>query len=515
MLRNKFNFIGRVQDDKREVVVRRDFSGGANTRVHASKIGENQAEVIENFDIGVGSETRKTKGITLVEDLGNDAGTSALGFEPRGGTNELLVTHGTKLEGWTGSGTFTEHDTGFTTGLATTLIKVTCSGGEGDVVLISNGTDNVHEMQQDHDVTDLGDANEDCPLTTVMTFYRNRVWALKDNLLYWSAALPTTYDGQFDRTSNNYNITVGAQRAIIGLRDQGLICFGSDAVYGINPSITPAGTDKPEKILDIGCAAGNTVVQVADDVFFLANDGVRGVFRTQQDKLQMGQSFPLSYSIKTEFDDINWAYISKACAVYFDNKYLLAVPTGAASYNNRVWVYYPATNAWMIIEGWNVGAWAKIRISGEERLYYIDSNDGSVYRAFYGDNNNSTAITATIIGREEDCGKPLQNKCGGEIEIEAEVAGSDDTLAVSVALDGKDFTTLGTVSLTSSTAPALPINLPFSLSDSYKVKEKFHLDSLGPWRTIQIKIVNSDDNTDPIIIYGYNLITFVEEYQNE
>lgn len=515
MLRNKLNFIREVQDDKREVVVRRDFTGGANSRIHASKIGENQAETLENLDIGVVAEMRKISGITLVEDLGNDAGTGALGFEPRGGTNELLVTHGTKLEGWTGTGTFTEHDTGFTTNLPTTMIKATCSGAEGDIVLVSNGTDNVHEMQQDHDVTDLGDDNEDCPKTTVLTFYRNRVWALKSNLLYWSAALPATYDGQFDRTADNYNITVGAERAVLGLRDQGLVCFGADAVYGINPSTTPAATDKPEKILDIGCVAGNTVVQAGDDVMFLASDGVRGVFRTQQDKLQMGQSFPISFPLKTEFETINWAYITKACAVYFDNKYLIALPTGAATYNNEVWCYYPATQAWMVIEGWNVGAWAKCTISGEERLYYIDSNDGSVYRAFYGTNNAGTAITSTFVSREEDFGKPLQDKNGGELEVEAEVAGSGDSLTVQVALDGKDFSTLGTIDLTSATAPTLPVELPFSLSDSYKIRQKFHLDTLGAWRTIQIKVVNDDDNTDAIIIYGYSIVTFLEEYTNE
>jgi hypothetical protein len=438
-----------------------------------------------------------------------------LGFEPRGGTNELLVTHGTKLEGYVGSGTFTEHDTGFTTSLLTTMIKATCSGANGDVVLISNGTDNVHQMLQDNTVSDLGNDNTDCPKTTVLTFYRNRVWGLKSNLLYWSDALPSTYDGVFDRATDNYNITVGVERALIGLRDIGLLCLGSDAVYGINPSIAPAATDKPEKILDIGCVAGNTAVQVADDVFFLSPDGVRGVFRSQQDKLQMGQSFPLSYNLKTEFEDINWAYIDKACAVYFDNKYLIALPTGSGTYNNQVWVYYPAINSWQIVDGWNVGAWAKIKFSGEERLYAIDSNDGSVYRCFYGNNNNGTAITATLTGREEDMGMPMQYKFGGEIEITAEVAGSDNELKVYTALDGKDFNLLGTMDLASSTAPVLPIALPFSLSDSYIVREKFHLDSLGRWRTIQIKIVNDDDNTDDIIFYGYTLTTFLEEYENE
>jgi hypothetical protein len=518
MNRNKLKFIisNSAPDAQRLTVIRRDFSGGINTRQHASKIGENQVEDITNWDIIVLGETRKQKGITLIEDLDDsDAGTGAFGFQPRGGTNELLVTHGTKLEGWTGSSTFVERDTSFTTSLLTTMVKATCSGANGDVVLISNGTDNVHQMLQDHTISDLADTNTSPPKTTVMTFYRNRMWFLWQNGLYWSAALPTTYLAQCDRTTNVFGVTVGVERAVVGVRDMGLLCFGADEVYGINPSITPAATDLPEKILDIGCVAGNTVVQVADDVFFLSTDGVRGVFRSQQDKLQMGQSFPLSFPLKTQYDTISWNYISKACATYFDNKYLLALPVNSSTYNNQVWVYYPAANSWAVIDGWNVGAWAKVKFSGEERLYYIDSSDDLVYRAFYGNNNNGTAITSTLISREEDCGQPLVYKDSGVVEIEAEAAGSGNTLTVSVSIDGGDFSTLGTLDLASATAPVLPIDLPFTLSDSYIIRKKLHLDSFGRWRTLQFKFVNNDNNTDPIVLYGYNLVTFLEEYEEE
>jgi len=505
----------KIKDDPQLFVIRRDFSGGSNTRQHASRIAENQVETIESWDIGITGQTKKIPGYTLVEDLSNDAGTGAFGFEPRGGTNELLVTHGKKLEGWTGTGTFTEHDTGFEDGKQTTIIKATCSGANGDVVLIANDTDNVHQMLQDYTVSDLGGGNDDCPKTVVLTSYRNRVWALKDNLLCWSDALPTTYNGAFDRTSNNYNMTVGDEKAIIGLRDLGLLCLGSDAVYGINPSTTPAATDKPEKILDLGCVAGKTAVQVGDDVLFLATDGVRGIFRTQVDKLQMGQSFPLSYSLKEEFESINWTYISKACAIYFDNKYFIALPVDSSTYNNEVWVYYPARNSWMVIKGWNVGAWGKVKINSEERLYSIDSNDGAVSRMWYGTNNNTVAITATLTCREEDGGQPLKEKNGGELELEADAAGSGNSLVVSVAIDGKNFETLGSMDLSSDSAPTLPVDLPFSLADSYVIREKFHLDSLGPWRTLQLKIVNDDDNTDDIVFYGYSIITFAEEYEGE
>jgi len=521
MDRAKFKYIvnsTQAPDDQRLFVIRHDFSGGINTRQHASNLGDNQAEDLSNWDIGVMGEMRKRSGLSLVEDVGTTTGTGAFGFEPDGGTPELLITHSTKLEGWVGSGSFVEHKTNFTTGLLTTMFKAGESG-EGDVVFVGNGTDNWFRMNQSHTMQDLGNTagtgSDSPPKSTVGTYYRNRVWVLKSNLLYWSDAFPADYSSAFDTVSNNFRIPVGTERAILGLRDTGLVVIGADQVWGINPSATPTATDLPEKILDIGCVCGNTVAQVGDDIYFLAKDGVRAVFRSQQDKLQLGVSYPLSYPLKDEYNTISWGYISKANAVYWDNKYFLSLPVNSSSYNNQVWVYYPAQQAWTIFDDWNIAAFSKITISGEERLYAIDSTDAKIYRVLDSTTDNSTAVSATFIGKEENFGQPLVEKNGGEIEIEADVAGSGDSLSVSVSLDGQSFQSLGTVDLTSSTAPTLPVALPFSLSDSYIVRKKFHLDTLGSFRTIQIKFTNTDTNTDPIVVYGYNIITFAEEYENE
>jgi len=515
------------EDNKPAVTVRRDFSGGINTRQHAARIAENQAEELTNWDIGVAGETTKAKGLTLVEDLGNDAGTGLFGYEPDGGTNQLVATHGTKLETYTGTGTFTERKTNFTTGLATTILQA-AESGEGDVFLVCNGTDNWFRFEPGDLSTpqDLGSTDntgtDSPPKSTVGLYYRNRFWVLKDidgrvGNLWFSTAYPSDYAVAFDTRAagNGYRIPCGSERALIGLREQGIIIIGSQAVWGLNPSVVPAATDKPEKILDIGCVAGRTAVQVADDVLFLAPDGVRGVFRTQQDKLQLGQSYPLSYPLKTQLENVSWGSITKACAVWFDNKYFLSLPTASSTSNNSVWIYYPTTHSWVVLDGWNVAAWSKVKFSGEERLYAIDSTDGSVYRAWNGTTVNEVAMTATFIGREEDMGAPLQYKNGGELEIETEASGSDDAFTVTASINGQPFQSIGTVDLASATAPVLPINLPFNLADSYIIRQKFHIESLGRWKTLQVKIVNNDANTDPVKLYAYSIMTFVEEYENE
>jgi len=515
-----------IKDDVPLTVTRKDKSGGANTRMHASHIGENQATVLLNVDIGTAGQRKKRPGLTLDQDLGNNAGIGLFGYEPDGGTNELLAMEGTTLRysTVTATGGWASADNGFTTNLSTYFIKVWKSGGDGDVVMIQNGTDNAHEMLSDHTVTDLTNDNDDPPKSIANLFFRGRWWVLWDNQLAFSSAYPTAYAGAFDRTTDVFKIPCGTEKGLVGIRDTGIVCFGADEVWGINPSVTPAATDKAEKLLEVGCVAPKTIIQVGDDVWFLAEDGLRGLFRTIQDKLQLGSDFPLSYLLKDEFESISWAYIDKACAVYFDNKVFLSLPVDASTYNNEVWVFYPSIKislpnggtvpAAIVISGWNVSGWAKIKVLGQERLYAIDSNDGKVYRAWYGYDDNGTAINYQEEGREEDMGQPFLYKNGGEVEVKAQSSGDYD-LTVSASVDGGSYTTLGTFN-TSAGAPTLPATLPFTLAGTRALSKKFHLNALGRWRTIKIKIQHNAANVgDDIIVLEDSIITFPEEYENE
>lgn len=505
-----------IVDDQEIFVIRRDYSGGQNNRVHGSNIGDNQATVLTNVDLSVPSQRSKRPGLTLVEDISNNAGLGLFGYEPDGGTNLLVAMEGTSL--WTkpaASGSFTTRKTNFTTGLLTAILKIGESG-EGDVFVVGNGTDNWFRFEPDDLSTpqDLGNTNTSPPRSIVGLYFRNRFWVLDANNLYWSDAFSADYSGAFDRTTNFYRVPVGTEQALIGIRDTGIVILGQDQIWGINPSVTPAATDKPEKILDIGCVAGRTAVQVGDDIYFLAPDGVRGVFRTQQDKLQVGASYPLSYVLKEEFESINWAQISKACAVYFENKYFISVPVDSSSTNNEVWVYFPASQGWMVITGWNVAAWAKVKVNGQELLYAIDSTDGKIYQAWKGFSDNGTAINYVEESRKDDAGQPLVKKAGGVLKVRALSSGNYN-LTVSASVDDADYQSLGTMNLQGN-APVLPIALPFDLVDTDISEEQFHLDSLGEWYQIRIKIQhNALNGSDNITIYETSLVTYPMSYQSE
>lgn len=501
-------------DDKEIYVIRRDLSSGQNNRVHGTKIADSQATVLTNVDLGTPSQRSKRPGLSLLEDLSGSAGVGLFGFEPDTGSNILVAMEGTKLWTWPESGSFTLRKSNYTSGYITGILKVGESG-IGDVFVTGNGVDNWfrYDPSDLSNPQDLGDTNTSPPLSSVGVYFRNRLFILKQNNLYWADAFPVDYSLTFDRTTNYYRIPVGKEQALIALRDEGIIVFGRDQIWAINPSSTPAATDLPVKIIEYGCRSGKTVCQVGDDIFYLSNDGVRGVFRSQQDKLQSGASYPISYVLKEEVESLNWAYIEKSCAVYFDNKYFISVPVDGSTTNNEVWVYYPASAGWMVISGWNISAWSKMKVSGEERLYAIDQN-GKVYRAWSGYSDNGTAINFVEESRKEDFNQPLVKKVGGVLKVRALSSGDYD-ISVYVSVDDQEYTLLGTMNLAGN-APTLPVSLPFSLADSNIIEESFHLDSLGEWYQIRVKIVhNALNGSDAITIYETSITTYATEYQSE
>ncbi len=502
-------------DDQRVRVIRRSISGGINNRQEGNVLKENQVTSLVNVEIDVDGSAKKRKGTALVEDLGNDAGLGAYGFHPDGSANTLFVTHGQKIEDLAVplSGTFTENKADYTTDLQGGFAKLYKSG-TGDVLMHGNGTDNCFEYDPaDYtSPTDLGDTNTSPPVTNVMAEFRNRWWMLKSNLLYYSDAAASDYSAAFNRSTNSFRIPVGTERAIVALRDTGLAILGQEAIWGLAPSATPAATDLPQKLLDIGCSAGKTAKLVGDDVLFLAPDGVRGIFRTQQDKLQMGQSVPLSYAIKEEFESINWSAANKATAIWFNNKYYLAVPVDSSTYNNEVWVYYPSFQSWSVITGWNVADWAKLDSNGEDTLCYIDSNDGSVYKLSDAvDQDAGSDFAFSIEGRKEDLGDILKKKNGGEVYVKAKATGAS-SLTVDFSIDESEYGNLGTMSLAGNLI-SFPVTFPVSFSDPNIAKEKFHIDSYGGWYTGRIRLTNT--SSDDIDVLETSIITYADEYADE
>jgi len=476
-------------DDAPLYIVRRDLSGGINNRQGENIIGENQSTALENIELIVSGERSLRTGATILASLATTAGTGLFGFQPDSGTNYLIANYGSGIK-WSQGAAFSSIASLASTydfSLRSNMVQA-LELDLGDVVIIQNGTNNA--LRLDPVVPafqDCGNTYTSPPKSNVTTYYRDRLWVLNNNKLFYSGAIPQDYSATFNATANYYNIPVGTERALAGTRDYGLVVFGSQQIYQLNPTLVPApATDKPELVLDIGCANGDTVKQVGDDFVYLSYDGVRAVKRTVQDKLQSGQSQPLSWVLADEFNEINWTYIAKADACYFNDRYVLTLPTGSSSTNNKIWVYYPSLNAWVVMTGLNIGRLAVMKFNNEMRCYGIDANNGNVYRLFYGTSDNGVAINYNEISRGEDFGQPMKYKQGGEFKIS--VKGNNATITPYADIDNTGFVALQGDPLT---LPVGGLDFDFDFPFSFGIIEDsavWHLDNLGKFKTINFKI---------------------------
>jgi len=511
-------------DDKPLYIIRRDMSGGQNTRQHQSQIGENQATKLYNIDLIVPGKRTKRRGSILIGNDVGDADVSYLfNFIIQGETDQLLMLENTTLWKWIGYGNWSSIKADFTADDDVGMVQGKESGlSPDDVVFVNVGGTNWFRIDSDGNAQDLGNTSgtgsDSPPQSTVGAWYQNRFWVLKNDLLSYSDAYSADYSSAFDTVSNSFRIPVGEEMGIVPTRDTGMVIFGREQIWGLAPSATPAATDKPEPLITSqGCIAKKSIVSVGDDIYWFAQDGVRSLKRTIQDKLQLGVSYPISFPLQDEFDDIDWTKSGEISAVYFNNRVIFAVPVTGGWH---MWVYYPATQGWAVWTGLSPKCFAKYKINGEERLYYGKENDGTVYQLL-GDNytdegttsTNGTAINYQEEGRLEDVGQPHLYKKGGEIEVRALAAG-DYNLAVSMEFDDNGFNTLGIVNLAGNLV-TFPTTFPVNFGENI-VSEKFHLDQYGRWRGCKVKIQHSDTNgNDDITVLEHNILTYPEEYQSE
>jgi hypothetical protein len=531
-MRGKFNQIARqsVIDDQRLAVVLRDATGGVNTRMHPSQLPDNQAEELLNIDISTLGQRRKRNGsILIADDVGDETVVALHDYQRQGYADNLIMVEDSSLWASESEAAWEEIKDDFTPSADVGIVSVKESGiVPDDVIMVSVGSSNWFRFHKDSlnawDIDDLGNTagtgSDSPPPSNVGAWYGNRFWVLRNDLLYFSDAYSDDYSDCFDTVSNVFRIPVGEERGIVPTRDKGMIIMGKNGIWNLFPSATPAVTDRPEPIVTShGVVSKKGWCVLGDNLYYFAQDGLRELKRTATDDLQAGTSYPLSFSLKKEFEEIAWGYIERLTMCPFDNKIFINVPTGINTYTT--WVYFPSVGSFTKLEGWSPSAMATHKVSGELRLYYGKVGDGVVYRGWRGytdegtTTTNGSAVLMREITKELDFGQPLIRKCGGEIEIEAESAGSGNKFTVYVAKDGGSYDNYWDVTITNETAPVLPVDLPFSLADTFVVRKKLHLEPLGVFRTLQIKIVNNDANTTDIILYSINVTTYAEEYEDE
>ena len=164
-----------------------------------------------------------------------------------------------------------------------------------------------------------------------------------DQLIASDKLNPNTYDPLF--ASLRFN--AGTSDFTVGIKsftDDTVLVFNRNSIH----SVKQAGTQVPVSTLltnEIGCVARKTIIQVGNKIYFLSDSGLYSLEFFEEFNLR-GSQTPLSESVSKTIDRINQSAIDKSCAVYFNNRYYLALPLDNSTFNNAVLIYNFITKSW-------------------------------------------------------------------------------------------------------------------------------------------------------------------------
>ena len=150
---------------------------------------------------------------------------------------------------------------------------------------------------------------------------------------------------------------------------------------------------------EVGLVAKDSIVQVGNQLIFLSDNGIYGV--SFQDLYNLrGNDIPLSEAIDTTINDINKNAWQNSSAVYFDNRYYIAVPTGESTSNNKVIVFNFLNKAWESVDSYVDTDFFVDKLiiagSGSNRGVYAVNSLGGVHQLEASDVNIQDSTISTV-----------------------------------------------------------------------------------------------------------------------
>ena len=290
----------------------------------------------------------------------------------------------------------------------------------------------------------------------------------------------------FDQIENQFRITGGTADYVVamhGFYDDSLVVLNRNSIHLVAQTQgSLSDTVVKELTGEVGCLARKSVVMQANNLLFLADEGIYGLTFLNDYNLR-GTEEPLSKNIQPYIDRINKNLADKSVAVYFNNRYYIAVPLDSvaggndARGNNAVLIYNFLNKGWESLDTYGdsrfliknfITASAGVRnnlyaVSSNGGLHQIDASDSSVDRLSV-TNEDTGVVTPTINSyvtsrgydfktlerkRFTDAQVQMQNLAGETGEYDIAFATEDPDSAESI---GTTTTFLGGQILSPSTA---------------------------------------------------------------
>jgi hypothetical protein len=235
-----------------------------------------------------------------------------------------------------------------------------------------------------------------------------------DEVLFSQAEQPGVYDPVFGKSRLNQG---GDDRikGIFSFTEDKLLVFMRDSIYSFSSTTNLKNMVKTLLTSELGLVARKSIVQVGNQIIFLSDNGVYGL--SFQDLYNLrGNDTPLSEPIQNTIDNINRASYDKSIAVYFDNRYYIAVPL--LNEAPGVGGFYPSNVNTILIFNFLNGQWESVDTVGE-----TDTNGNFV---------NWNIDNLIVVGDGDARGVYVVNDLGGLHRIDANESGSDDSVVTRI-----------------------------------------------------------------------------------
>jgi hypothetical protein len=224
----------------------------------------------------------------------------------------------------------------------------------------------------------------------------------------------------YDQIYASFRFNAGTADFIVGLHsfaDDTLIVFNRNSIHlVVNSTVLEQAATK---LLtdEVGCVARKSIKQIGNQIIFLSDNGVYGVGFIEGYQLR-GTEIPLSEPIDATIKTINKAHQDKAIAVYFDNRYYLAVPTGVSPQNNAIIIYNFLNKQWESVDTVNDTGFhiTNMFVAG-------DGNDAGVY------------IVNDLGGINK-----LESRVDGKDNITTEIGGAEKEIQVPGVCKSRQYT---------------------------------------------------------------------------
>ena len=510
-----------------------DFSGGMNSFSIADILKDSEAASLVNVVISRPGRISKRKGQGLfLKDVGSTPFVGIGRYDPDANTSYLVVASGNTVD--VALSNSTEWRPASTSSILTSG-KNTEFVQANDLLFALNGFDNTGWYTGSQWISG-GDYPSSPPTATTGSWLRNYLFlaggTTENDWVYISNNLNprvfsasdiikiNTGDGQKIKHLEAYRLNeliIYKERSIFVLDitgDPPSIC--SDNCWTVQPISTVIGTPAPRSVVSLG-----------NDQWFLSSEpfGIRSLVRSQFDKILVDM---VSQPIQDIFDGtggviINKAVIDKAAAVLFDNKFMIALPTGSSTVNNTVLVYDFLVKGWYRIEGWFPTDW----VIFDNRLFYIDANDARVIECFTGNvgdwaegpntitsaSSPTVPINFTYVSKSLDFGEPENYKQLDAISVELDPTGNYHAV-IDVNLDNTGWASAGSINLAGS-ALTLPFTLPATLQNTGISRKTFQLQSMGEFKKMQVRVTQHELTNEQVILQRVTVFSRVKPWRRE